>query len=187
MENMENKGQVIITCGKCNEYQGTAAQVRGHKMKCQGPTVIDNASPPPAAQASEPRQRETPNRKERVPFGVPQKRLPDVPDDDGFQYRIVNDGWAKDPDRVQRALRGGYEKAEGYEPRPVGTNDNGSPITGIVMRIPENLYEQDQKEKQKVVDKVDQAIMKGTFEQQAGDRRYIPQGIKIHSSFNENG
>ena len=133
-----------------------------------------------------PRERES-NRRERVPFGVPQRKFPDVPDNDGFQYRIINDNWMKDPARIIKAEKGGYEKVEGYDSMNVGTNDDGSIIKGVLMRIPKDWYDEDQKEKRKEVDRVDEAIRKGKLEAQQGDNRYIPQGIKIHSSFNENG
>ena len=58
-------------------------------------------------------------------------------------------------------------------------------IKGIVMRIPMEIYDEDQKEKQKVVDLVDQAINKGDMEKQAGENRYIPDGIRIHSDNQE--
>ena len=133
-----------------------------------------------------PRERES-NRRERVPFGVPQRKFPDVPDNDGFQYRIINDNWMKDPARIIKAEKGGYEKVEGYDSMNVGTNDDGSIIKGHLMRIPKEWYDEDQKEKRKEVDRVDEAIKAGTLEQKARDNRYIPEGIKIYANHHENG
>ena len=69
--------------------------------------------------------------------------------------------------------------------KTVGTNDDGSPIEGILMRIPQEWYDEDQALKQQEVDRVDEAIMAGTLESKAGDNRYIPDGIKIHSDNRE--
>lgn len=114
-------------------------------------------------------------RKERIPFGVPQRKFK-CPEGDGYQYRVFNDNWQKEPGRIQRALDAGYEKVENFEPLPVGTNDDGSPIKGILMRIPKELYEEDQKEKQKQLDLIDAQIQRGNIEGQVGrDGRYIPK------------
>ena len=168
-------------CEICGEYiEEDRRKVNMHEITCKKKNEAFQA-------VEEAKEEVQPERKERVPFGVPQKRLPDVSSNDGFQYRVVNDNWAKDPGRVQRAMRGGYEKVEGYDPMPVGVNDDGSPIKGVLLRIPKEWYEEDQKTKQKVVDKVDEAIKTGKLESQPGDNRYIPQGIRIHSNTSENG
>lgn len=124
------------------------------------------------------------DRKERIPFGMPQRKF-NCPENDGFHYRIFNDGWASDPGRIQRAQLAGYEIVEGAEQIPVGSNENGSAIKGILMRIPKELFDQDQKAKQKAVDRVDEAIKGGTLEQGKNDRRYSRDGIHITGSHNE--
>jgi hypothetical protein len=164
-----------VKCDVCNEYEGSERQVISHQIHCKKKNAEGTGSETP-----EPRTRETADRKERIPFGAPQQKLT-APDDDRYQYRYFNDGWAREPGRIQRALDAGYEVVEGKEPVAVGTNDDGSPIKGILMKIPKEIYEEDQALKQKEVDRVDQAIMGGTLEQQAGDKRYIPDGIKIWS------
>ena len=180
---MDLEQDKILTCEICNEYQGTAAQLRGHKPRCKGPEPIELD---PVKLEEHPTERvRTPDRSKRKPFGVPQKRLPNVKDDEKFHYRIINDNWSKDPGRVKRAIDGGYEKVEGYDPMPVGTNEDGSAIRGVLMKIPMEWYKEDQATKQQEVDKIDAAIKKGTIEQQAGDKRY--SDIKIHSNYNENG
>ncbi len=118
-------------------------------------------------------------RKERIPFGVPRTRLPHV-EDKNFVYRVFNDNWRREPDRIQRAREAGYKEVEGYEPVAVGTNEDGTAIQGILMRIPRKFYEEDQGVKMKEIDKVDQEIHRGKFQEKAGDKRYIPpEGIKI--------
>ncbi len=125
-------------------------------------------------------------RQSRIPIGVPEKKWA-CPEGDGYQYRVFNDNWMTRPDNIQRALRAGYEFVNSDEdkqrPQTVGTNDNGTPIRGFLMRIPKEIYEEDQKAKQKEVDKVDEQIRTGSFQQGAGDNRYIPTtGINIQSN-----
>jgi hypothetical protein len=69
----------------------------------------------------------------------------------------------------------------GYEMVPhersgeaVGTNEDGSEITGVLMRIPKELYEEDQAAKQREVDKVDEQIMGGSLTEV--EHRYAPDG-----------
>ncbi len=219
----------IITCEYCNEYQGTANQIKGHKISCpqnpkaressknpettlvETPIVIDGKSPeePPVVEEEsvnpenqtlettipqsetitedEPatRPRETPDRKKRIPMGVRQKTW-DTPPDDGFHYHVFNDGWTDhDPNRIQKALNAGYEVVEGEKHKTVGTSKDGSPIKGILMRIPQEFYDEDQELKQKEIDRVDEAIYAGTLESKSGDSRYTPAGIKIHSDNRE--
>jgi hypothetical protein len=125
-------------------------------------------------------------RKDRVPLGMPQRKF-SCPSDDDFHYRIVNDNWSKEPGRVQRAQEGGWEIVEKHDPIAVGTNEDGSAIKGILMRIPQEMYDEDQKGKQKEVDKVDDQIKGGTLEQKQSDKRYSPSGIRVWSSKDENG
>ncbi len=163
-----------LTCEYCHEYTGDKRQVNMHRLSCK--------SKPP--EGSVERERPKPDRKERVPFGVPQRKF-NAPEGDGYHYRIFNDNWRKEPGRIQRAINAGYEKVQSFDSMTVGTNDDGSEIKAVLMRIPEELYKEDQKLKQKEVDKVDEAIRKGTLEQGKDDKRYIPQGIKIYSNSNE--
>ena len=168
---MESEINGIFTCDVCEEYKGTKMQVQGHRPHCLKLQQEKTEVPAP--------------RKERIPFGAPQRKW-NTPEDDGFHYHVFNDNWSKEPDRIQRAERAGYVKVEDVESTTVGTNEDKSPIKGILMRIPEDIFEEDQKLKQKEVDRVDQAIKSGTLEQQPGDKRYIPDGIKIWSSHDEN-
>lgn len=158
-------------CNECNkEFEGEDAKAQLF-VHMKSHNVRDRVSPKE-------------DRKERIPFGMPQRKF-NCPENDGFHYRIFNDGWAAEPGRIQRAKLAGYEIVEGAEPIPVGSNENGTAIKGILMRIPQELYDQDQKAKQKEVDKVDSAIKGGTLEQGKNDRRYSRDGIRIWGNHNE--
>ena len=161
-------------CGKVfvgEDGKDPRAQLNGHTIKCRhSPRVRSKVT--------------TTARKERIPFGTPLRTF-DIPEDDGYQYRVFNDNWRKEPGRIQRAKNAGYEIVPDKDPYNVGTNEDGSVIKGILMRLPKELYDEDQAVKQKEVDKVDEAIMKGTLEAKPGDKRYIPDGIKISSDNRE--
>lgn len=119
------------------------------------------------------------DRKERIPFGGPQRKLT-CPDDKNFHHHIFNDNWRKDPMRIQRAVDAGYEVVPSTKDAlPVGTNEDGSGIRGVLMRIPSKFYEEDQAAKQVELDKIDEQIKSGTFKQEANDNRYSPDGIRI--------
>ena len=153
-------------CGK--DTFENANQLRGHNMTCR----------PKDVKADE-RQGQ---RKERIPFSNKAKRF-NVPENDGFEYRVFNDNWRLEPGRVQRALDAGYELVDNKQSgKSVGTNDDGSEIRGVLMRIPKALYDEDQKKKWDEIDKIDEQIHRGKFTEGAGENRYIPStGIKIES------
>ncbi len=120
-----------------------------------------------------------PRRKDRIPFGVPKQSVV-TPENDGFKYRVFNDNWSRDPDRIQRAADAGYEFVRDVNAR--GSNEDGTPIEGVLMRIPKELYDQDQAAKKREIDKVDQEIHRGRFQEKPGDKRYIPpDGIRIEN------
>jgi hypothetical protein len=124
-------------------------------------------------------------RRDRIPFGSPEKKW-GCPLNDGYHYRVFNDNWAAKPGNIEAAQAAGYEFVESNnekeKPKVVGTNENGTAIKGYLMRIPQEIYDEDQKVKQKVVDRIDEQISAGSLQQGAGDNRYIPaMGIKISS------
>jgi len=125
------------------------------------------------------------DRKKRIPFGIKERKW-NIPENDGYSYRIFNDNWTVEPGRIQRALRAGYEIVENQDHSAVGTNENGSEIKGVLMRIPNEFYDEDQKLKQKAVDEIDRKIKGGTLEQAANDKRYSRDGIKIWNNNTEN-
>lgn len=163
-----------IVCDICNEFEGKAGSVKMHRIHCAKKQV--EVQP-------EPRQRETEVVRERIPFGSPDKSLKQRNGEDGFMYYTFNDKWQKDPRRLEKAEKAGYVRTKS-ERVTVGTNEDGSPIYGVEMRIKKEWYDEDQAKKQEGPDRVDEAINAGTLESQPGDRRYTPQGIKQWSSNN---
>ena len=104
-------------------------------------------------------------RSTRVPFGVPTQRFSISKEDaEKYHHHVFNDNWRKEPGRIQRAMSAGYELVENERSgESAGTNDDGSEIKGVLMRIPKELYDQDQAAKQKEIDKVDDQIYRGKF------------------------
>ena len=136
-------------CEICGTYKYTTdAQIRGHKYHCQ-----KNSDKP----------KET-ARKERIPFGSPEMKW-GPREEDGFHYRVFNDNWKKEPGRVKRAMAAGYEVVEDDRSGGnVGTNDDGSEIKGVLMRIPEKWYKEDRGKKARELDKIDEQIHGGKFD-----------------------
>lgn len=151
-------------CEHCNQAEfDSPQQLRGHQMKCR-----------PKEDSQE--KVEYPRQK-RVPFGLPRQRFGDVPKDDGFHYRVFNDKWRKDPGRVQRAIAAGYERVDHPQSnKTVGTNDDNTEIKGVLMRIPQELWEQDQAMKEESRAIVDEQIHRGLHTAAQGDGRYVPGG-----------
>ena len=188
-----------VVCQICHSYTGTPSQLRGHHMKCkerqnqplkmktpeelqaeidEAKAQLSTTQETLAAVEPEPRKREQPDRKERIPIGVRRKRLT-APGDKGFHEHIFNDNWRKYPNRIHEALRGGYEPIPDCKSNPVGSNDDGSAIMGVAMRLPIELYEQDQALKQRVIDRTEATIQAGTYEVNPQDRRYITSKARI--------
>lgn len=133
-------------------------------------------------------------RKERIPFGVPQSRLTVANQDPNFVYRWVNDDGRG---RLDRAVQGGYEFApdtmrvgtgsrDGNSDvgskvsRVVGTQEGGAGMRAYLMRIPRDLYNEDQAAKQRQVDEIDKAIKRGDAHKSGDDNRYVPSaGISL--------
>ena len=159
-------------CTKCEKEFETSEQLRGHMMSHKRGRASD--------------------RKKRVGLGTPHRRLsgPKIP---GMKTRWINDNWAKDPSRIQRALDAGWEfvdregkvigdgSVDGNQDlgsrvsRAVGTNKDGSPIIGYWMAIDKELYDEYQEEKQVEVNKVDAAIMSGSIDNTLGAHGFIPE------------
>lgn len=135
-------------CEHCNEAEfETPQQLRGHQMKCRPKDIQEREA-----------------RTERIPFGTPEQKW-NTPDDDDYHYRVFNDNWKKEPGRVQRAMRAGYEVVDDKKSgMNVGTNDDGSEIKGVLMRIPRKFYEEDQGKKARELDKIDEQIHGGKFD-----------------------
>jgi len=110
-------------------------------------------------------------RRERVPFGTHKAKLSFKNKDPNYHYHVVTDKGG----RLSDAQEGGYEfvvdeqalganevgRGASLDSRVVantGTNEDGSPERGYLMRIPIDLYEEDQKAKQHNVNTKERAI-----------------------------
>lgn len=144
---------------------------------------VDPNAQPPAPVPVETAEQE-PQARARRPFGVAQAKLAFPPARNGFVQYVFNDT----PGRVQRAVEAGYTHRKDGDGKPyvaiVGVSQDGSGMRGYLMEIPEEWYLQDQQEKQKVNDRIDNSIRRGDIQGKVGeDGRYVPaQGIKISSS-----
>lgn len=135
--------------------------------------------------------RDSTGRSARVPLGVPRNKMV-APSRRGYVRRWIND----EDNRLELAQNAGYsfvmdkphvgESAESGDTNQgsrtsmlVGTHENGSPMHAYLMEIKKDWYDEDQIEKLKPVDEIDNAIRKGRHGENQ-DGRYIPKsGIKI--------
>lgn len=134
--------------------------------------------------------------KMRVPLGGLRQSMfvPDRLKDPGYSERIFNDigGRLKQAEDAgyEFVVDGGTENADEPDERKdkigskvsfdVGPGPDGKPMKGYLMRIRKDWYEEDQAEKQKALDKIDDAIRGGEMGDSEG--RYIPDsGITIKS------
>ena len=139
-------------------------------------------------------------RKNRVPPGIPSMNL-DYPTREGYTRRVVCDRHG----RVDKFLAGGWSfvqqdaleespastlkvtTREGLDSRVsqvVGSHKDNRPMTGYLMEIPEELYDEDQAVKMEHIDNLEAGLRQGAdADGGAGpgkDGRYIPStGIKI--------
>ena len=145
------------------------------------------------------RQRETSReiktgRKARVPLGVMRSRL----SIENFNIPSNKKGrWVKDsPGRLENAVQGGYAFVEDPEIhvgqgentrdklstkvcRSAGGNDvreNGEPYKLYLMMIDRDLYDEDQAEKQRDIDSMDDQIHNGTLHGGPDAKQYVPAG-----------
>jgi hypothetical protein len=108
-------------------------------------------------------------RPKRIPVGY-RNRFEVSNKDPNFTYRIVKDA----PGRVQEFLDGGYEPVDNKTtklaaPRVDGGSSQGSvnsvPLgggdTGVLMRIPKEMYEEDQKAKMDALKQKESALSAG--------------------------
>ena len=160
-------------CKKCGEEFVELNEFKGHNLKCK----------------------EKPKKRERVPLGVPRRKLAfSGMDEENYSYRVVHNRPNK-PNRVNEALAAGYEFVESDNllgegnitdeiaastdsriTAVVGADEKGNPMTGYLMKIRKEWYEEDQAKKQKLVDKREEAIFEGVDSQgrPGQDGRYIP-------------
>jgi len=146
-------------------------------------TIKRGPGRPPTKRTEERKQ----ERKKRVPLGGYRSKLA-IPENLVDRKRYVP-RWINDiPGRINQARDGGYTNVE--DPNTgeditaiVGRDESGQPITAYLMQIDKDFYEEDFQEKQKEVDKIDEAIYGGKIAEQPGDMRYIPsEGIKYETT-----
>jgi hypothetical protein len=129
---------------------------------------------------------ERPQRKQRVPFGIPRAKLSVAVPIAGYHLHWINDA----PGRIQGALDGGYEfvspsevGAESSESQVkifAGTNEDGSPMMAYLMKIKNEWREEDKITQRRMDDQIEAAIKGGKLDERAEDKRYIPSaGISI--------
>ena len=137
-------------------------------------------SRPDEPKSEQPSKTERPDsggkRRKRVPLGTIRTKL-QVEPIEGYKFRWVND----EENRIPQAEQGGYEFTTYDElaGRPigqhdtaptsvemgskvskvVGTQENGAPLTAYLMKIKQEWYDEDQAEKQKYIDAVEQGLI----------------------------
>ena len=155
----EIQEEEVFKCHICNEAEFSTKQKLGaHQGHCKlkHPDRLERSS--------------------RVPFGVPAQRF-SISDEDKKKYHhhVFNDSWKKEPGRIQRALAAGYELVEHDKSgATAGTNEDGSEIKGVLMRLPIETYKADQALKNREIDKVDEQISQGRFK--TSENTYLPGG-----------
>lgn len=125
-----------------------------------------------------------PKRRERVPLNAMRQKL-QAPERKGYVRRWVNDegGRLRDFERAGYSFveeEGIHTDGEGTRVcRRVGTHENGAVKHAFLMEQKQEWYDEDQAEKQKELDVVDEAIRGGNIAGQVGqDGRYVPaEGI----------
>ena len=139
------------------------------------------------------------DRKKRTPLGVPFLKM-EASSKKGKVRRWINDTG----NRIQRALNASYtfvknedniKVGEGLENNNTNLGDcismlagdqkNGEPMHAYLMEIDEDLYKEDQMIKQREIDKTEEAIKRGQFENKLGNKGYIPsEGISLSHGVN---
>lgn len=133
-------------------------------------------------------------REERVPLGIVRQKLK-TPSITGFRLRWIND----EPGRIHAARQGGYDfvLADEIDGKFGDTDidqtnrDLGSKVsravsktTGLrafLMKIPNDLYEADQRAKERAIQEVDDAIHSGKLKNFVN--QYVPErGIQIRAT-----
>jgi hypothetical protein len=139
------------------------------------------------AKMEETNKSKTKERTRRVPLGVPRARLA-VNEREGYVRRWINDR----DGRILRAQNAGYnfvkrEDVEFIDSDVCNTDSiskvvNSDGTKAFLMEISKEFYDEDQKEKNKIDDRTEEALRHGIDSHGAPGRdgRYIPkEGIKI--------
>ena len=144
----------------------------------------------PAKDARRSETREKFDRSRRVPMGGPDLKLEVHDKDEDYVYRWFNDKGS----RIQKAKAASYEfvndsghVGSGAEDRNsdvgsgvsqiVGTKEDGSALRAHLMRIPRELYEEDQAAKQAPIDEMEDQLFNGGMQENPNLGRgdsYVP-------------
>lgn len=132
-------------------------------------------------EAEEPETPEGDNTRVRRPFGSQDQKMA-YAEREGYHRHWFNDT----PGRIHRAKEAGYEHVIGHDGENVslvvGSKEGGGPLLGYLMEVPQEWWEQDRAQTQKLTDDTLSAIRRGKSENPE-DGQYIPnQGIKIRQS-----
>ena len=115
-----------------------------------------------------PREKLTLNRPKRIPLHEQRRSILTAPSKPGFVRRIVNDVG----NRIERFLQGGYKIVEDKDViigegvdnnQSLGTGARkgvGKGVTGVLMEIPKEIYDEDQAAKQRLIDEQERAMKK---------------------------
>ena len=140
-------------------------------------------------------KREGEGRAKRVGLGLQRNSKLEAYTPQGYVGRWINDTG----NRISSALNGGWvfmqdKKPVGsgvqnldsdlgkYTSQVVGKKEDGSPLRAYWMLLKKEWYEEDQREKQKPVDEIEQAIKRGKYQpsEASTEGQYVPKtGIKI--------
>lgn len=125
-----------------------------------------------------------PQRAKRIPFGVPKSKL-------GINLEVPGHFlfWCNDAeDALEEAQAGGYEFVTPREvgetrdgsqvKRHVGTKKDGSPLYAYLLKIRQELHEEDNALKAETDDAFERAIKRGKLAEGRNDNRY-DGGIKL--------
>lgn len=153
-------------CKKCGENFGDDLnKFKGHNLKCKGKEEEVEEKPK--------------RRRERIPLGVPRRKLTWDHQDENYEYRVFHNRPGK-PNRVNDALAAGYEfvkddrhmgdedvsnemgaSTDSRVTHIVGEGENGEPLKGYLMRIPKEWYDEDQQKKWDIIDEREKQMMRG--------------------------
>lgn len=136
-----------------------------------------------AKEVKEEVKQESRTRAKRKPYGVPVSKLAVSREIEGYYMRWINDT----PGQIARAQESGFEfvhpeevgrdsKEENRVVELVGTNKDGSPMFGYLMKIKQEWHDEDRQVITDHLDKIDAAIRGGKVNATPNDGRYVPEG-----------
>ncbi len=117
-------------------------------------------------------------RRKRIHAGKRPTKL-SAPERPGFHRHWFNDV----PGRIQQKLEQGYTHVVDEQRRNVvrivGETKHGTGLSAFLMEIPDEYYQEDTDDKQETLNVIDEQLYSGTFNEQPGDKRYVPTSTPI--------